>query len=436
MQKNIKVIPQKPKLVKPVNVAAYARVSTGKDAMLHSLSQQVSAYSKMIQSHPGWQYVGVYADEAITGTKEERSDFQRMLADCRAGRIDLIITKSISRFARNTVTVLESVRELKALGVDIFFEEQNIHSLSSEGELMLTILASYAQEESRSVSENQKWRIRKSFENGEIMCWRFMYGYCIQNGVITIDEEKAPIVREIFRRVIDGETLSAIARDLNERGIETFFGREWNNERIHALVANEKYAGNAMLQKSFVNNHLEKKKLPNRGELPKYYAEETHPAIIDAETFAAAQEALQHIAEKIRGRSLPHETSFSRKIVCGQCGQSFKRVTSDRCVGWNCRTFQEQGVAFCKAKKVPESVLEQLSAEVLETEIFDTEAFLTSVDHIEVYPDNRIDFILRNGRRVTKHWTDRSRRESWTPEMKQAARERAKRQWEDKKCPK
>ena len=147
-------------------VAAYARVSSGKDAMLHSLSAQISYYSDLIQNHSGWQYAGVYADEALTGTKDNRENFQRLLADCRAGNVDMVITKSISRFARNTVTLLETVRELKNMGVDVFFEEQNIHSLSADGELMLTILASYAQEESLSASENQKWRVKRNFENG------------------------------------------------------------------------------------------------------------------------------------------------------------------------------------------------------------------------------------------------------------------------------
>ena len=156
-------VPTAPKLTR---VAAYARVSSAKDTMLHSLSAQVSHYNSLIQQHPGWIFCGVYADEGLTGTKADRENFQRMLADCRAGKIDMIVTKSISRLARNTVTLLETVRELKDLGVDVYFEEQNIHSASSDGELMLSILASYAQEESLSVSENQKWRIRHNFENG------------------------------------------------------------------------------------------------------------------------------------------------------------------------------------------------------------------------------------------------------------------------------
>ena len=167
MPKTIKKVAHPPKLERKKRVAAYARVSSGKDAMLHSLSSQVAYYSAQIQKHGDWEYAGVYADEAMTGTKECRDEFQRLLADCRAGRIDLILTKSISRFARNTVTLLETVRELKLLEVDVFFEEQNIHTMSAEGELMMTILASYAQEESLSASENQKWRIKRNFEAGK-----------------------------------------------------------------------------------------------------------------------------------------------------------------------------------------------------------------------------------------------------------------------------
>ena len=197
-----------PKLTR---VAAYSRVSSGKDAMLHSLSAQISYYSNLIQNHKGWQYVGVYADEALTGTKDNREKFQQMLADCRAGKIDMVITKSISRFARNTITLLESVRELKALGVDVFFEEQNIHTMSADGELMITILASCAQEESLSASENMKWRIRKGFERGEMINLRFLYGYSIKKGVVTVDPAQAEIVREIFRRFNDGESMGGIA---------------------------------------------------------------------------------------------------------------------------------------------------------------------------------------------------------------------------------
>ena len=197
MIKTITKIPCKPILPAKKKVAAYARVSSGKDAMLHSLSAQVSSYSKLIQSHSDWQYVGVYADEAITGTKAERPNFQRMLDDCRNNLIDMVITKSISRFARNTVTLLETVRELKSLNVDVYFEEQNIHTLSSDGELMLTILASYAQEESRSVSENMKWRVKRNFENG--LPWNCtIFGYRFNSEQFVVYPKESDIVKQIF----------------------------------------------------------------------------------------------------------------------------------------------------------------------------------------------------------------------------------------------
>lgn len=202
---------------KITRVSAYARVSSGKDAMLHSLSAQISYYSNLIQNHKGWLYCGVYADEAKTGTRDSRENFQRMLVDCRAGKIDLVITKSISRFARNTVTLLETVRELKSLGVDVYFEEQNIHTMSAEGELMMTILASYAQEESRSASENQKWRIRKEYEKGNDVNLRFLFGYKISKGFIEPDTITAPIVVELFNRYVEGASFSELAKDLNKR---------------------------------------------------------------------------------------------------------------------------------------------------------------------------------------------------------------------------
>ena len=197
MERIVTRVKMMPKLPKLKRVAAYARVSSGKDAMLHSLSAQVSYYSTLIQSHNGWEYAGVYADEALTGTKESRENFQRLLTDCRSGKIDMVITKSISRFARNTVTLLTTVRELKALGVDVYFEEQNIHSADADGELMLSILASYAQEESLSASENQKWRVRQNFEQGKP--WRgYMMGYRYDGERYVVVPEEAEVVRSIY----------------------------------------------------------------------------------------------------------------------------------------------------------------------------------------------------------------------------------------------
>ena len=220
MSRTVEQIQFAPRMPKPIRVAAYARVSSGKDAMLHSLAAQVDHYSTYIRHHHGWEYVGVYADEAKTGTRDSRENFQRMLTDCRSGKIDHIITKSISRFSRNTVTLLETVRELKELGISVYFEEQSIDTATADGELMLSILASYAQEESLSASENQKWRVKRNFEEG--IPWRFfMLGYRRENGKLAIVPEEAEIVRSIFDDYLAGKGVTAIAKRLNESGYAT-----------------------------------------------------------------------------------------------------------------------------------------------------------------------------------------------------------------------
>lgn len=425
MPRTIKKVVQSPRLDAKKRVAAYARVSSGKDAMLHSLSAQVSYYSNLIQSNPDWLYAGVYSDEAKTGTKENRDGFLRLVADCRDGRINMVITKSISRFARNTVTLLETVREFKLLGVDVYFEEQNIHTMSADGELMLSILASYAQEESLSASENQKWRIRKGFEKGELINWRFLLGYNVTKAGITIDEDSAMIVREIFSRVIAGESFNSISRDLNDRGLTCALGGKWCAQRIRETVANEKYTGNAMLQKRYRNNHLEKKLCRNTGELPMFYAEETHPAIIDDETFAAAQAVLQKTHETTKNRPRPQKSEFTSKIYCPYCEKAYKRNTSNGSVGWNCSTFLSQGKAYCHGKKIPEVTLKAVCAEVLGTGDYNSMVFDTLIERIEVPEDNHLHFIFKDGRTVERTWVDRSRRESWTDEMRAAARQKA-----------
>ena len=260
--------------------------------MLHSLSAQVSYYNDLIQNHGDWLYAGVYSDEAKTGTKDSRSGFQNLVADCRAGKIDMVITKSISRFARNTVTLLQTVREFKALGVDIYFEEQNIHTISGDGELMMTILASYAQEESRSASENQKWRIKRSFESG--IPWdRTLMGYRMENEHYVIVPREAEIVRRIYNEYLSGSGYQLIAKRLNEEGVPSRFGGKWNQSAVSRILSNHTYTGNLLLQKTFRENHITKRKIFNNGELPKYLAEESHEAIVDEKTFQAVQEESQ-----------------------------------------------------------------------------------------------------------------------------------------------
>lgn len=427
MQKSIRTIQAEPTLPKRLRVAAYARVSCDKDTMLHSLAEQVSKYSRMIQSNTAWEYAGVYADEGITGTKEDRPEFQRLLADCRAGKIDMIITKSISRFARNTVTLLKTVRELKLLGIDVFFEENKIHSLQAEGEVLLTILSSYAQAESFSASENTKWRIRKGFERGEVMNWRFMYGYNITKDSVEIDEAEAAVIREVFGRARDGESFRSICRDLNDRGIRGLLGGKWSTAYLYQVLSNEKYAGNALLQKTFVNNHIDKKVVRNNGELPRVFVEGSHPPIIDQATFDAVQVIIARNKAERAGKKRPEQCEFTGHIICPKCNKAYRHVTSNGSTGWNCSTYMAEGKAKCHGKKIPDTTLRSLIAELLGMPEYDAGIFSELIDSIYPYEGNRLVFAFRDGTVREATWKDRSRAESWTPEMKAKAREDNKR---------
>jgi len=427
MERIIKIIaPIMPVRHKQKRVAAYARVSSGKDAMLHSLSAQVSYYSELIQKHPGWEYAGVYADEALAGTKDNRAEFQRLLADCRDGKIDLILTKSISRFARNTLTLLEVVRELKNINVDVFFEKENIHSMRGDGELMLTILASFAQEESRSVSENCKWRIRKRFADGELVNLRFIFGYRIKDGKIEIDPEEAKIVRMIYDNYIGGMGCTPIAKKLRIMGIQRLRGGTWNSERVAEIIKNEKYSGNALLQKKYVIDHLTKSLVLNKGVLPKYYAKNTHPPIIDEATFQKAQEIMAKNRERNAGKKQVRQYPFSSKIVCGNCEKSYKRKTSHGRIFWHCSTYLKYGKDSCPSKQIPEHILLSIAAEVLGLRAFNETVFKQHVKEIQVPGANRLVFVYQDGRTVQKEWQYPSCKEIWTEEARQKARERQK----------
>ena len=396
-------------------VAAYARVSSGKDAMLHSLSAQVSYYSELIQNHSGWQYVGVYADEALTGTKENRENFQRLLADCRSGKVDMVITKSISRFARNTVTLLETVRELKNMGVDVFFEEQNIHSLSADGELMLTILASYAQEESLSASENQKWRIRRNFENG--MPWNgTMLGYRYEEGTLVVEPTEAEIVCRIFTEYLGGSGMTAIAKRLNADGIPTRFGNDWGKTSVGKVLQNYAYTGNLLLQKYRRIDYLTKRDEPNNGELPKYNITDAHEAIIPLWSFNAVQEEMKRRAAKHTHPGVKHkEYPFSGKITCAGCGKHYRRKVKETGPVWICTTYNTYGKTACPSKAIPESILEAIADEV---------GGIGKITALQACEGNTLVLTLTSGEQIVKRWQDRSRRQSWTPEMKEKARQK------------
>ncbi len=428
MPKNITIIPKTPKLEQKKRVAAYARVSSGKDAMLHSLSAQVSYYSDLIQGRQDWLYCGVYADEAKTGTKDSREEFQRLISDCRSGRVDMVITKSISRFARNTVTLLEAVRELKSLGVDVYFEEQNIHTMSGDGELMMTILASYAQEESRSASENQKWRVKRNFEDGKPWSGSVL-GYRYVNGVYIIKPDEAAIVREIFADYLSGLGIEAIMKKLNAEGKTTRNGNAWTRTCVHRVLCNYSYTGNLLLQTTFRENHITKKTMPNRGELPMYHAEATHEAIVSMEDYQAVQEEMARRATKHnRSTHGPAKYPFTSLIVCGACGKSYRRKVTRTGPVWICSTYNIYGKAACPSKQIPEETLEKAAAEALGLDAFDGKALHDKITVIQAMRDNTLVFSFKDGTQTVKRWTDRSRAESWTPEMREAARQKALKQ--------
>ena len=408
-------------------VAAYARVSSEKESMLHSLSAQISYYSELIQNNPSWRYVGVYADEAKTGTKGERPEFQRLLEDCKQGKIDMVITKSVSRFARNTLIILENVRKLKEQGIDVYFEKENIHSMSEDGELMLTLLSSFAQEESRSVSENCKWRIRNRFKQG---CFTHFYlnGYDFENNQIKIIPEEAETIKKIFDYYLSGFGVNAIARKLREDNIPTKDGCMWQESTVKRILRNEKYAGNLLLQKSFVADHISKKRCKNRGELPMYYVENNHAPIIDADTFQKVQDEISRRTKHNRVSSNQVTYPFSKKIKCGICGKNYRRKiakikTKYEKPVWMCGTLNDYGKKYCPSSRVPEETLEKLSVEVLNISKFDEKVFSEKIQKIVVPCKGKLNFVFKDGTEITKTWDYPSRSESWTEEMKEKARE-------------
>jgi DNA invertase Pin-like site-specific DNA recombinase len=408
----IEALPELPTLKR---VAAYARVSSGKETMLHSLSAQIDYYTEFIGTNPDWEFGGGFCDEAFTGTKEQRPDFQRMLSECRAGNIDIVITKSISRFARNTVTILASVRELKNLGVDVYFEEQNIHSNSGDGELMLSILSSYAQEESRSVSENCKWRIRNDFKEGKIGSMT-MFGFRLEQSKLLVVPEEAEIVREIFADYLSGMGIISIMKKCRKRGVS------FSKNGIAGMLRNEKYQGDMLLQKTFVENHITKRKVKNIGQLPQYYVSKSHEEIISRDTFAAVQQEIARRADKRpTAPQAPAVYPYTGLIRCGKCGASYRRKhasagTRYEKIVWICATFNTLGKAECDSQQISEDILDIKVAEV---------GGLDAISEIVIPGRNRLIFTMKDGSVHESEWGNPSRKNSWTPEMREAARQKA-----------
>ena len=427
----IEEIPTKPKEQKIIRVAAYARVSSDKDAAFHSLEAQTEYYRDYVAAHPEWELVSIYSDNGISGTTINRPEFQRMLQDCREGKIDLVITKSVTRFARNTVILLETIRELKKLGIDCYFEKEDMHSISPDGELLLTLLAMYAEEEARSASENQKWRIRKRFENGEPWVGK-MLGYRLDNGKLVVIPEEAEIVRQIFMDYLSGMGLYRIAKKLILQKVQPDNGNAWSGTSIRRILTNEKYTGNLLLQKTFVPDFRTKVSKINHGEVRKYYVENSHEAIIDQETFDAVQaELLARATSRKRNGAevIPPYHLFHGLILCGYCGRlyGYHRTNVkkyDKAV-WTCPSFYIMGKDVCPSQKIPEDILITKTKEVLAVDELNRDVLLDQVQQIIVPANHHLQYILKDGRTVDVEWRHRSRSESWTREMREVARQRA-----------
>lgn len=303
-------------------VAGYARVSTDSDEQFTSFSAQTEYYKNLICSNPEWEFVHVYTDEGISGLNtRKRTGFKEMIDDALAGRIDLIITKSVSRFARNTVDSLKTIRELKKVGTEVYFEKENIYTFDGKGELLLTIMSSLAQEESRSISENVTWGQRRSFESGKVhLAYGRFLGYKKgKDGNPEIDKEQAVIVELIYRMFLDGKTPAYICKYLENQKIPAPGGGEkWTKTTITSILTNEKYKGHALLQKTFTTDFLEKTKKKNEGEVPQYYVEDSHPAIIDPDIWDFVQ--LELARRKKVGKAYSGKCSLSSKLICEDCG--------------------------------------------------------------------------------------------------------------------
>lgn len=400
MSKVISVIPAKPmQVIRGLSIEAkkrvcgYGRVSTDSDEQLSSYEAQVTYYEEYIKKRPDWEFAGIYADEGITGTNtKNRTDFNRMIDDCLAGRIDMIITKSISRFARNTLDCLRYVRLLKEKGVAVFFEKENIDTMDSKGEVLLTILSSLAQDESRSISENSRWGIMRRFQQGKVRVNHKKFtGYDKdENGELIIDEKEAAIVRRIFAEYLAGKGLKAIGKGLAADGIITATGNTfWHESVIKQMLQNEKYAGDALLQKTITVDFLTHKRVKNEGQVQQFFVENSHPAIISKETFQAVQREMERRGQLIARDKNPSRYTnrypFSGKIFCGECGEPFRR----KCWGgastpakykkyvWMCRTRMENGLKGCSMPALDEEKLQEAFVRVVNQLITDKDSLIS-----------------------------------------------------------
>jgi site-specific DNA recombinase len=386
-----------------LRVAAYCRVSTDSDEQATSYEAQIEHYTAYITGHPDWELAGIYADDGISGTNtKKRDEFNRMVEECMAGSIDMIITKSISRFARNTLDCLKYIRQLKEKSIPVYFEKENINSMDSKGEVLLTIMASLAQQESQSLSQNVKLGLQYRYQQGEIQVnCKWFLGYTKdENKRLVIVPEEAEIIKRIYREYLDGASMLKIARGLEADGILNGAGREkWHTSNINQILRNEKYIGDALLQKTYTTDFLTKTRVKNHGIVPQYYLENSHEAIIPREIFMLAQEEqlrrrIVHKSPNGKNRTFSSIHCFSNMIICGGCGEFYRRIhwnnRGKKSVVWRCISRLENTGLFCDAHTVPESMLEQVLVTAINDTLCGKDTFLATLQ-------NNIETVLSYG---------------------------------------
>jgi len=395
-------------------MAAYCRVSTDQEEQLLSYENQLNYYTGYISNNPLYEFAGIYADEGISGTNtKKRDEFKRMIADCREGKIDMIITKSISRFARNTLDCLNYVRELKELGIGIIFEKENINTLDAKGEVLLTILSSLAQDESRSISENSTWGIRRRFEKGQhkMSTKRFLGYDTDEEGKLVINWKQAQIVKRLYLEFLSGKTVDYIKRIFEREGVKNWDrGTKWQTTTLQSMLENEKYKGDAILQKSYTTDFLTKKRVLNNGEIQRFYIEDDHEAIIEPWIWECVQLEIarrKRYLEEHGTNSYSNNTEnnpFASKVVCGCCNKVFARKVWRSSTGidrkvWQCsERYKVKGVLGCRNRHVDESTLEKALFMAWDGILENREHFLqkwegqkSSEDFLKVY--RAIDFL-------------------------------------------
>ena len=408
--------------MRPKRVAAYCRVSTDREEQEHSFETQKAMYTEMIMMKPTWQTAGIYADEGITGTvAKKRPGFMKMIEDCRKGKIDMIVTKSVSRFSRNNLDCLMYVRELKQLGIPIIFEKEGINTIQVSSELLLTLFGALSQAESESISMNVKLGIRQSLKNGNV---RFSYktflGYRKgADGQPEIVPEQADIVRRIYNDFLAGATYLEIAKRLTEEKVPTMGGgNRWFSERIKSILKNEKYKGDALLQKTYITDPISKRVKKNNGELPMYYVENSHPAIIERRIFDRVQEEIARRAGKKKVKQTGTKTELGRYsgkyaltelLYCGECGTPYRRCTWSRDgkkkIVWRCVSRLDYGEKYCKnSPSVEESRLHNAIAAAITKKANSEEINIGGImDHIESFGSRRdTDGIIQRQRRIAE----------------------------------